>query len=164
MPQFSKREFFGYIVYVYPGWNDKIRKSLHKIRFDRLPYFTGADIIFTLEITPMEHAESCSELKYVWYLIPEVEKDVPITSGDGVYLNPNKDYKANIVLPHISFPNNYKLDIEVILNDKKRRQCVADFEITPRSSNEFKFIWSIWTIIIGGVGVAIGLLIQKLFG
>ena len=160
MPQFSKRMYFGYSVYVYPGWNDTPRKLLHKLHFDHLPYFTGSDTMFALEIMPTKNAESCPELKYTWHLIPELEKDIPKTDGEGVNLSPNTFYEANIVLPHMSFPNNYRLDLEVILNDKRQRQCVVDFEITSRSASEFTFIWSIWAILAGGLGILIG----KLWG
>ena len=156
MPQFTEREYFGYSVYVYPDINDRPRRYLHKKHFDRLPYFAGSDVLLTLSITPLANAEKCSELQFTWHLIPEEIKDVPNTSGTGIVNNPTQLFTSKLYLPHISFPNNYRLDFEVSVNGKSLRQCVADLEITPRSASEFNFIWSVWAWGTGLVGVIVG--------
>ena len=72
--QFSKRCFFRYGVTPHPGKNDIYRgKWLRKAKFEKLPYFTGSDIIVDLDFEPAKQVEPCSVLKYSWYLIPERE-------------------------------------------------------------------------------------------
>ena len=158
MPQFSNRNYFGYDVDVFPSKNDRYRSKLYKLHLNKLPYFMGADIIFTLTIKPTIGAKPCSTLKYEWDLFKK-DVDTPQLSGSGINETPNEKYTSVIDLKHLAFTDEYRLDLKIIIGDESLCWNVVDFEITSRASFELKFIWLSIGALFALLGIFVGAVI-----
>ena len=138
MPQFSDRDFFGHQVCLRP--EDWLRKHIIPVlNMTIVPYFYGSDIYFILHIKPNE-GKTTETLKYTWYLFKKDCKE-PCNSGTGVAVVSNKEYKAKLFLGHLSYTYEYKVDIEVSMNNETHKETMADFETTSRAVVESKVIW-----------------------
>jgi len=120
-----------------------------------VPYFTGADIVYKLQITPTKSAIPCSELKYNWILLKK-DTDKPEDTNGGIVKSPSKEHTAEINLGHFPFSNEYKLDLQVTVNNTTESKTVADIEIISRANVQLTLIWAILAFIFGIITYFIG--------
>ena len=98
MSQFTDRIYFGYKVILRPSWNDFLRPWLiiPIVKYSILPYFTGADLVFSLKIKPTKHAMNCRRIEYNWFLYKKGVEE-PIYNKGGINELPQKTYKSKIL-------------------------------------------------------------------
>ena len=158
MSQFLDRKYFGYKVSLRP--NDPFRKIPFRIKMPHLnlfllPYFSGSDILFNLNIKATESALP-TVLKYDWQLYMK-EKEQLCNAGNGIAdMTTRKSHKDILDLGHFSFTYNYQLNMIIESENEKRCQTVVDFETSSRTAFQMFLLNVLFAIIGGVIGWVIG--------
>lgn len=149
MPQFSDRDLLAHQVSLRP--DDWLRKRVFmpKLHFAFVPYFSGSDIYFSLRIKPNKE-KTPDTLKYTWHLRARGNEEL-YSSGSGVAVTSDKEYKTRLLLGHFSFTDEYRLDLRVTRGNEQQSDNVADFEVTSRASVEKDFLLITLSLVIGVV-------------
>lgn len=159
MSQYNPRIFSGYEISVLPSDWLRSRLVVPKLYLELFPYLAGADIIFNIRITPTPTAKPCSSFNYDWQLYKK-GNDKAIRTGSSVNPNPGKTLRDKLIIGHLSYTDEYSLDLAVTIGDDTECQTVADFEISSRANFLLTFIWflagAVLTIIAGLIGYLIG--------
>ncbi len=69
-------------------------------------------------------------------------------SGAGIAVVSNKEHKVKLFLGHLSYTYEYKVDIEVSMNNEMNYGTMADFETTSRAIAESQVIWFLAGVIL----------------
>ena len=152
MSQFTDRYYFDYKVSLRP--NDWLRSwfRFSPLNLELVPYFFGSDISVKLHIKPTKTAIP-SILNYEWRLYKKNSIE-PENIGKGVAdMVNNSDYKTTLLLKHFSYTDEYRVDVDIMVNGNTKSQTMGDLEITSRANA----LLSGWWVVIGGVvGYLIG--------